>query len=158
MKENRKQPSDHDDEQASADESTDEPPAKKTKWSLYRGKYMKPGNVKNEYLGTGWTEEGMKRYNEHCNMFEELMETEDVWQSCKDKWEVYILEKKEAVGKSCWVPIYQQLDAEEGDADADRDGDRESGWFDFKGTKSSGTKSSEGSEGYDLKMTKFEPV
>ena len=154
MKKKRIQPSEHDDEEA----STDEPPSKKTKVSSqYRGKHMKPGNVKNRYLETGWTEDGMKRYNELCCMFEELMGREDVWQLCKDKWEVYILEKKEADGKFCWVPVYLQLDDDEDDADGAEDV-KSGGWFDFKGTKSSGTKSSDGSGGYDLTTTKFETV
>ena len=50
MKKKRMQPSEHDDEEA----SSEEPPSKKTKVSSqYRGKYMKPGNVKNRYLETG---------------------------------------------------------------------------------------------------------
>ena len=148
MKKKRIQPSEHDDEEA----STDEPPSKKTKVSQYRGKYMKPGNVKNRYLETGWTEDGMKRYNELCRLFEELMGREDEWQLCKDKWEVYILEKKEANGKLCWVPVYLQLDEDEHDADGDGDV-MSGGWFDFKGIKSSN-----GSGGYDSKDAKFEPV
>jgi hypothetical protein len=102
----------------------------KKKRRRFSGKYTKDSRCKNSYLQSGWTEDGMQRYDELCRIFNSLFQSRDVWLKCKVGWNMYIVKKKE-VGGECWVPTYRREVVDETESDQDIGGDDNNGWFQY---------------------------
>ena len=108
----------------------DEGRKKKKKRRLFVGKYTKDPHCKNQYLQSGWSKEGMQRYDELCRFFNSLFQNQDIWLKCKEGWEEYVMSKKQGGGE-CWVPTYHLEDAGETDLDQHNGSGEDNGWFQF---------------------------
>lgn len=107
----------------------------KKKRRRFAGKYTKDPRCKNSYLQSGWTEEGMQRYDELRHIFNSLSQSQDVWMKCKEGWNMYIVKKKE-VGGECWVPTYCREVVDETESDQDIGSGDNNGWFQYVSLRS----------------------
>lgn len=80
-------------------------------------KYSKGANVKNKYLQSGWTKEGIRHFKALQESFDKLMKDEKAWQVCKETWDDFISNMKQ-FSDNCWVPQYFKLDLGDDDEDS----------------------------------------
>lgn len=124
----------HDDHQGADTRVTDKEAAedlssKKKRIARMKLRYTKDPFAKKKYLESGWTPEGLKRYEELQKLFAGLLRNKVAWQACKDGWDSYIEGKRRDDVIVCWVPKYHSQDLD-GTSDDGNDSGEEEG-FDF---------------------------